>query len=300
MKVLVTGATGFTGSYVVPLLLEQGHSLRRLVRPSSDKGALLVSAVEWVHGDLGDLQSLRRAAEGMDVLVNIASIGFGHVPNVVQAATASSIKRAVFISTTAIFTTLNAPSKAIRMAAEETIRNSGLAYTILRPTMIYGSSRDRNMCRLIRYLQKWPVIPVVGPGENLQQPVYVGDVAQAIADCIDNDEAIGKSYNIPGGETLSYNQVIDTVCRLLKRKVLKVHLPVRPIVSTLRICERRGWLLPIKAEQILRLNEDKVFDFKDAHQDFRYSPLTFGEGIALELQEIFHRGSLLSGRNYFR
>ena len=286
MKVLVTGATGFTGSYVVPLLLEQGHFLRCLVRPSSAKSALPVSSVEWVHGDLGDLQSLKRAAEGMDALVNIASIGFGHAPNILQASKASGISRAIFISTTAIFTDLKAPSKATRMAAEETIRSSGMAYTILRPTMIYGSSRDRNMCRLIRYLQKWPIIPILGSGENLQQPVYVGDLAQAIGDCLSNDRTIGKSYNISGGEALTFNQVIDTICRLLGRKVLKMRFPALPVVAALRACECLSWPLPIKAEQILRLNEDKVFDSKEAFLDFGYSPRTFGEGIALELKEM--------------
>lgn len=290
MKVLVIGATGFTGSYVVPLLLEQGHSLRCLVRPSSDKGSLPVSAVEWVHGDLGNLRSLQRAAAGMDTLVNVASIGFGHAPNIVQAAIASGIKRAIFISTTAIFTTLNASSKTTRMAAEETICSSGLPYTILRPTMIYGSSRDRNMCRLIRYMQRWPVIPVFGSGENLQQPVYVGDVAQAIGNCLSRDRTIGKSYNIPGGDALTYNQVIDIICRLLGRKVVKMRLPALPVVATLKACERRGWSLPIKAEQILRLNEDKVFDFKEAFLDLGYCPRTFDEGIALELQEMTQGG----------
>jgi nucleoside-diphosphate-sugar epimerase len=246
--------------------------------------------VEWVHGDLGDLPSLKRAMEGMEMLVNIASIGFGHAPNIVGAASASGIGRAVFISTTAIFTTLPASSRTVRMAAEEAIRSSGLAYTILRPTMIYGSSRDRNVCRLIRYLQRWPAIPVFGSGKNLQQPVYVGDVAQAVVDCLSSDRAVGKSYNIPGAEALSYNQVIDTICRLVRRKVVKVHLPVLPVVSALSICEGRGWPVPIKAEQILRLNEDKVFDSKEACLDFGYSPPAFGEGIGLELRQMMNGG----------
>src|ERR1700716_3066834 len=97
---------------------------------------------------------------------------------------------------TAVNTSLNAPSKSIRLAAEATIRGSGLAYTILRPTMIFGSSRDRNICRLVRYLNRWPVIPIFGDGEHLQQPVYVADLASAICQSLESETAIGQTYNI--------------------------------------------------------------------------------------------------------
>uniref|UniRef100_A0A7C4PFV4 NAD-dependent epimerase/dehydratase family protein n=1 Tax=Anaerolinea thermolimosa TaxID=229919 RepID=A0A7C4PFV4_9CHLR len=283
MKVLVTGATGFTGSYVVPLLLEKGCTVRCLARPSSNLGVLSARNIEWVIGDLADFDTVRQAAQGMDALANVASIGFGHAPNITRAISAAGIRRAVFISTTAIFTSLNAASKAARMAAERTIADSCLNWTILRPTMIYGSSRDRNMARLIRYLKLWPVVPVIGSGENLQQPVYVEDVARSVVDCLFTDRTVGKAYNIPGKMALSFNQVIDTIAVIMGRRILKIHFPVKPVVSTLHAIERLGLQPPIKAEQILRLNEDKTFDFQDATADFGYSPRSFEDGIRIEL-----------------
>jgi uncharacterized protein YbjT (DUF2867 family) len=286
MKVLVTGSTGFTGSYVVPLLLRQGASVRCLVRATSDTSRLALPQVELAGGDLSDQASLERALRGADVLVNIASLGFGHAPNIVNAALAAGTRRALFISTTAIFTTLNAPSKAVRLAAEETIRASGLDYTILRPTMIYGSSRDRNMCRLIRYLRRWPAIPVFGRGEHLQQPVYVEDLAAAILQSLATERTVGRAYNVSGEAALTYNQVIDTVCEALGRRARKVHLPVAPLVTVLNTMERLPLRLPVRAEQVLRLNEDKAFDHKEATADFDYRPRSFAEGIKLELQEM--------------
>jgi uncharacterized protein YbjT (DUF2867 family) len=286
MKVLVTGATGFTGSYVVPLLVRQGAHVRCLVRATSDTSPLPVAEVELVEGDLSDQPSLERAFRGADVLVNIASLGFGHAPNIVNAALAAGTRRALFISTTAIFTTLSVPSKSVRLAAEETIRASGLDYTILRPTMIYGSSRDRNICRLIRYLQRWPAIPVFGRGDHLQQPVYVEDLAAALLQSLATERTVGRSYNVSGRAPLTYNQVIDTVCEALGRRVSKVHLPVAPLVTALNAFERLRFRLPIKAEQILRLNEDKAFDHKEAVEDFGYSPRSFAEGLKLELREM--------------
>ena len=145
MKIFVTGATGFTGSRVVPLLLKNGFEVRCLYRASSDRSPLNGLEVEWALGDVSDSQSLTSAMQGTDALVNIASLGFGHADSIIRAAKDAGIRRAIFISTTAIFTQLNASSKKVRVAAELAVENSGLQYTILRPTMIYGSPRDRNM-----------------------------------------------------------------------------------------------------------------------------------------------------------
>lgn len=284
MRVLVTGATGFTGGYVLTKLLARGASVRCFVRGASDTTMLPRDRVETATGDLGDRASLVKALRNVDILVNVASIGFGHAPTIVQAAIDASVPRALFVSTTAIFTTLPAATKSVRLAAEATIRESGLAFTILRPTMIYGSSRDRNISRLIAYLRTWPVIPVVGSGDFLQQPVHVEDVAAAIADAIETPAAVGRSYNVAGAAPLTYNQVIDTICAILGRSVRKVHLPAPPIVRLLTLAQRCAMPLPVKPEQIRRLNEDKAFDYSDAAHDFNYHPRSFADGVRAQIE----------------
>lgn len=286
MKVLVTGGTGFTGSRVVPLLLQNGFEVRCLTRPSSDRAPLSTLTVEWVTGDLSDAESLTSAMHGVDALVNIASLGFGHADTILGSMKEAGVKRGIFISTTAIFTQLNAGSKSVRLAAEEAIHTSGLDYTILRPTMIYGSNRDRNMWRLIRLLRITPVMPIFGDGESLQQPIFVDDVAQAVLLALKTNDTIGRSYNIAGKEPLTYNQVIDTVAAALGKRVWKLHLPYMPIVRLLQFTERIGLRLPIKAEQVLRLNEDKSFSYEEAKRDFGFNPRSFAEGIQTEISTI--------------
>jgi len=285
-RVLVTGATGFTGSYVVPLLLRADYRVRCFIRQTSNTSVLPAGEVELAYGDLSDPITFRRALDQCDVLVNIASLGFGHAPNVVQSAAASGIRRALFISTTAVETTLNAGSKSIRLAAEETIRQSNLAYTILRPTMIYGSPRDRNMCRLISFLRRWPIVPIFGDGNSLQQPVHVADLATAVVKALESVHAIGKTYNISGAAPVTYNELIDTVCYLMARRVMKIHVPSSLFVAPLSAFERITKRLPIKAEQIQRLNEDKAFDYAAAARDFDYQPRSLAEGITDELREM--------------
>ncbi|MBN8438689.1 MAG: NAD(P)H-binding protein [Candidatus Accumulibacter sp.] len=285
MKVLVTGGTGFTGSRLIPLLLKNGIQVRALVRPTSDRSALSALTVEWAAGDLSDTQALISALRGVDALVNIASLGFGHAESILKSMKEAGVKRGIFISTTAIFTQLNASSKSIRLAAEEAIQASGLEYTILRPTMIYGSPRDRNMWRLIRLLRITPIMPIFGDGESLQQPIFVDDVAQAVLLALQNNVTIRKSYNIAGKDPLTYNQVIDTVASELGKRVLKMHLPYKPIVSALQFTEWMRLRLPIKAEQVLRLNEDKSFSYEEAKRDFGFTPRGFEEGIRIELND---------------
>jgi uncharacterized protein YbjT (DUF2867 family) len=286
MKVFVTGGTGLTGSYVLPLLLKNGYEVRCLYRRGSDRSGLLRAQpeIEWALGDLSDSQALAAAMRGTEAFVNIASLGFGHADSIVRAAQKAGIGRAVFVSTTAIFTNLNAKSKQVRLAAEKVIETSRLKYTILRPTMIYGSSRDRNMWRLIRFMRYSPIVPVFGDGHYLQQPIYVGDVAQAIVNCLCNDQTIGKSYNIAGKSPLTYNQVIDTIARQLQKRTWKIHIPSAPVVGLLRLLERLHIPFPIKAEQVLRLNENKNFSYEEAARDFEFKPLPFEEGIKLELR----------------
>lgn len=284
-KVLVTGATGFTGSFVVRRLYEAGHEVFCFVRKSSNTSVLEGCTEGFLRGDLNNQRELSTALKGMDILVNVASIGFGHGPSIVRACLEAGVKRSLFFSTTAIFTTLDAKSKSIRLEAERAIRDSGLDYTIFRPTMIYGTSRDRNMIKLIRFVDRYPVVPVFGRGMSLQQPVYVKDLASAVAKAIDSPVTYYKEYSLSGREPVTYNEVVDTVAGLLGKKIVKIHFPVSISVGLIRVAGHMTGMPKFTREQVLRLNEDKDFSHLEASRDFNYSPVSFIEGIAEEIKE---------------
>lgn len=281
--VFVTGATGFTGSHLLRALLQRGAAPRCLYRDPRRLMDLPRDGVDWVRGDLADEEGLAAAMQGCGILLNTASLGFGHAPGLLRAAHTAGIRRAVFLSTTAIFTRINATSRTVRLAAEESIRSSGLDWTILRPTMIYGSPRDRNIWRLVRWLRRLPILPIFGSGRHQMQPIHVSDVAAAMLACLDHPATIGQAYNIAGKTPQTYNELVDIAAAALGRRVWKLHLPSSPFIAVLRGAERIGLRLPLKAEQIERLNEDKAFDYGDAARDFAFSPLSFSEGIRLEL-----------------
>ncbi len=285
MAVLLTGATGFTGGKLLDLLLESGHDITCFVRPTSDIGKVKNRHVPYVSGDLDDFDSILHALRGKEALINVAPMT-GRADIIVEACREAGVRRAIFFSSTSIFTRLEPASKKRKLSAERAVVESGLDYTIIRPTMIYGSHEDRNMCRLVRYLMKHRVIPVVGTGRYLQQPVYYEDLARAVALALDSPVGIGKAYNVAGADALTYNEVIDTTARLLGRTVLKVHVPLSLARLALRAYERTSPRPRLREEQVLRLNEDKAFSIDEAQADLGYAPRTFEEGMRLEIEEI--------------
>lgn len=281
----VTGASGFTGGHVVPLLVARGYEVSALCRSSAAADQVRAMGARPITGDLDDPDSLERAfaESGAAHLVNIASLGFGHAPELVRAAEHAGLQRAVFVSTTAIFTKLNAPSKAVRTAAEASVTSSALDWTIIRPTMIYGTPGDRNMWRLLRLVRRSPVVLMPGGGRNLQQPVHVADLAEAMVAALERPVAIGRAYDVAGPDPLTFREIVAQAGAAVGRRPRGLPLPARPVIVVLGAFERRtGRHLPIKAEQIQRLVEDKVFPIDAARADLGYAPRSFAEGIAAE------------------
>jgi nucleoside-diphosphate-sugar epimerase len=237
-----------------------------------------------IMGDLDDAAALPgvMAAAGCEALVNLASLGFGHAPAIVAAAGAAGLDRAVFVSTTAVTTTLAARSRQVRLAAEECISGSGLKWTILRPTMIYGAAGDRNLSRLLALLHRAPVLPVPGGGQRLQQPVHVADVADAVLNATERPATAGHRYDVAGPEPLTFGDLLRACAMAVGSRTRFVPVPLAPAVAALRTFERFSARPRIRAEQLERLAEDKAFVIDDAVRDLGYTPRPFAEGIRAE------------------
>ena len=282
--IVVTGATGFTGPFVVKALRGRfpDATLRCFVRPASRLDALRALPVEFATGDLRNADSMRTALRGADTFVHVASLGFDWLEPLFAAIAASSLLRGVFISTTAILTKLPVRSKAIREQGEALVRASGLRWTILRPTMIYGTPADRNVARLIRFAQRWPVIPIIAPGAR-QQPVHVEDVATAVAAALASPATIARTYNLAGREPMTLEDMVRAVTRAAGVRRLIVPLPSAPVRAAVSLYARLSAHPPVSVEQVDRLHEDKSFDYADAARDFQFAPRSFACGVRAEV-----------------
>jgi nucleoside-diphosphate-sugar epimerase len=284
LRVHVTGASGFLGGSVVPLLLAAGHDVTALTRtPAAAERAIDLGATP-VPGDLDDPATVDGAffAAEAEALVNLASLGFGHAPTIVAAAEEAGMHRAVFVSTTSIFTTLDTASKPVRLQAEAAVMESGLDWTIIRPTMIYGTPADRNMARLLRALRRFPILPLPGGGRSLQQPVHVDDLAAAIVSALERPAAVRRAYDVAGPDPLTLRMVIEEAGGAVDRQPRLVSLPLRPMVGAMRVYQAVAPSPRIRYEQIARLAEDKAVDISAARTDLDFRPRPFREGIAAE------------------
>jgi uncharacterized protein YbjT (DUF2867 family) len=308
MRLLVTGGSGFLGGYVLAEAARRGHSCVALARSAAAADRVAARGATPLAGNLDDRAALNDAfaRAHCEALVNLASLGFGHAPAVVGAAVRAGLDRAVFISTTAVTTAISAPSKAVRLAAEETIRASGLKWTILRPTMVYGAPGDRNLFRLLALLarvRRIPVLggavplplPVPGGGVHLQQPVNVADLADAVLAVVERPEAAGRCYDIAGPEPLTFAELLHQSAAAVGCRVRLVPVPLAPVIAVTSYYERWSRRPRIRAEQWQRLAEDKAFSICAAAGDLGYSPRSFAAGIRTEAAATTASGARASG-----
>jgi nucleoside-diphosphate-sugar epimerase len=288
MKVLVTGGTGLLGGALIKELKAGGHEVRCMARESSAGIRRLdLERIELVRGDAGSGEDLYGALSGVEAMVHVA--GIEYAPQVVEAARRTGVGRLVVVGSTSVHSNYGFRSGP-KLKMEKLVRDSGLEYTIVRPTMIYGSELDKNMHRLLRFLDRSPVFPIFGSGENLWQPVYHEDCARATYEALVRPQAVGQSYDLPGAEPMTYTELVKTAAGALGKKPRVVRLPLEPVRRFLTAAERVRLPLPIKSEQVLRLREDKAYPYEKARRELGYTPRPFREGIALEVTRLRELG----------
>jgi len=160
---------------------------------------------------------------------------------------------------------------------ENWARQKNVSFTILRPTLIYDGIHDQNIARIARIARRYRFFPVAKPAKGLRQPIHADDVAKAIMGCLDNKKAANKSFNIAGGEILSYRAMVEKVFESLGRKPRLIALPVPLLEKLFRFLTKAG----ILKEQAFgfgafkRMNEHLVFDCSEGLKILAYAPRLF-------------------------
>jgi nucleoside-diphosphate-sugar epimerase len=165
--------------------------------------------------------------------------------------------------------------------AEEEIRawaeTNNVTWTILRPTMIYDCSTDKNITRMACFIKQWHFLPVAAPAKGLRQPIHADDVAKAALNCLNNPATVNKAFNISGGETLSYRAMAERIFISLGLKPRFVMLPTDFLKKAFQAAIRLGIIkeAAFGASIFQRMNEDLVFDTAEGLEILNYQPRLF-------------------------
>lgn len=194
-------------------------------------------------------------------------------------------RRVVALSSTSIFVKNDSSDhgeqqNARRLAEGETALRTwaeahGVEWVILRPTLIYGHGRDKNLTEIIRFVRRCGFFPLLGQAGGLRQPVHADDVAAACMSALVVPAAANRTYNLSGGEMLPYREMVCRVFALIGKLPHLVSIPrwvFRVGVSAVRLLPRyQNWTV----EMAERMNRDLVFDHSDAARDLGFSPRPF-------------------------
>ncbi len=267
MNVFVAGGTGYIGNQIIEQLLKDGHSVRTLVRKGSGQKLRSTSA-KTIQGDLTDPALVAAALEGCSAVVYCIgllrefpsqgiSFETAHVTGVrslAEKALRAGIKRWIHISANGVRPDTPDGYRRTKYRAEEFIKVQDLDYTILRPSVVFGGETDRtvNFVTAVRdIIGSIPlVVPVIGSGSYLMQPVHTVDLATAVSAIIDMRSTFKKTYSVCGKQSISYNSIVDRVTHMynLKKKI-KIHIPV-VFIRTLAALFQQFKAFPVTVEQI--------------------------------------------------
>lgn len=288
MHYVISGTTSGTGVRVIERLVAKvgAENITCLVRPTSDVSPLQKFGMHLHVGDVTEPDSLSALLNSQTVYIDMTHPK--HYHKSLEAVVKAGVERAYFVTTTGVFSSYNQFS-AIYKENEEKIRQSGITYTILRPSMIYGSLRDKNMNRLIHTLSRFPAFPLFGAGRSLMQPVFVDDLADGIVASIGSSTTENQAYNLAGPTGIPYRRIVETILKQLERRVTLLNVGL-PLAAGVAGVAQHVPGFPVTQEQVLRLLEDKVFDISKAQADLGYHPRSFAEGIKIEIGEMKEAG----------
>jgi dihydroflavonol-4-reductase len=318
LRVLVTGATGFTGGHLARALVGRGDQVRALVRDASKARPLAESGIAIDVGDLADASALDRATRDIDVVYHIAAlyreaglrdetyraINAGAVRTLIEAAGRNGVRRVVHCSTVGVHGDVERPPanedaplrpgdtyQRTKLEGEELARAAGqtarVEVVVARPTGIYGPG-DRRLLKLFRGVARHRFV-ILGSGRIYYHLTYIDDLVEGFRLCGEVPAAAGRTYILAGGEVTTLNELVARIAKQAGVAPIGVHLPVWPFwvagAACEAVCAPLGVEPPIYRRRVDFFTKSRAFDITRARQELGFAPAVgLTEGIRRTLE----------------
>jgi len=290
--VLVTGASGFVGSHLLPELLGAGHRVVALVRsPTSGEKvtrrlpAALAANLELRTGDVDRPATLPAALAGVEAVVHLAAIprdsnggrqllavNLDGTRNLVAAMQASGVMRLVHLGALGVEDREELHYAKSKARAERAVRESGLDWTILKPSLLFGPGDGffNIVADLVRLSPG--IVPVPGNGASRFQPLHVGDLALCLRLSLERPETVGHAFELGGPRVWTYREITAEVCRGMGRRRAILPMPVPLIKLVAGAAEAVHLPFPVATDQLRQLALDNVGPLDGVHSAFGFIP----------------------------
>lgn len=280
-RALIFGASGQIGRPLLSRLRAAGWQVLAVSRSTHDDGDGLC----WLRGDCDGVPDLPHAVDAilscgpLDAFARWYARAIVASPRVIAfGSTSVSVKQA---SADPVERDLAARLRAGEAGVIAAAREQGAAATLLRPTLVYGAGRDRTLTRIAAFARRTGAIALPRDATGLRQPVHVDDLAAAAFAAIDAAASHGRAYDLPGGETLEYRDMVARVLSVLQPPARLLTMPAPLFAAAVALMRAGGRLQGFGDAALARMREDLVFDATPARRDFGYTPRGFHPTAAM-------------------
>lgn len=285
-KIAIIGATGEVGFKLVEKLSSY-YNMNCILRNVGKRDFTNFESVKiFKIEDISDIAMLSEAIRDCDLIINAGYIWFAK--DILKAISLNDKRpeHIIFTGSTGIFTKLPSQGAEIKREAEKFIfENYNIPWTIIRPTMIYGHKNDRNISRLVRVFKKIQIMPLIGKGDALIQPIFIDDLIKAFEVMLFVDKFYNKTFNIGGAHAVTNKELFQKVSAALNKKIFFVSFSPFLVLSVIKILKFIGIKL-VSEEQIHRFQEDKAIDMTEFVDVFQFLPRSIDDGLFLLVKDV--------------
>lgn len=270
--VTVIGGTGFIGRYVVRLLAREGYAIQ-VVSRNPNQGASLkpsgdVGQIVPIVGDIRNVAALKEVLERSYAVINLTGILYEKgrqnftaihaqgAEKLAQAAASLGVSRFIHISALGVDKATGSSYARTKAIGENAVQAAFPNASILRPSVIFGPE-DNFFNQFAQMAEFSPVLPLIGGGRIRFQPIYVGDVAKAVLECLRRPEAQGQIYEIGGPQIFTFKEILEYILNVTgkKRRLVNISFGVATGMGTLAECLPTP---PLTRDQVRLLKHDNV------------------------------------------